>query len=125
MEVVARKSVLGTLPTLARIAAFEKSPGGGYEIEVFPSWRTADVVDIKVIDAAADILPAFTAIQATDDAAVFQADVENLRIIRMNEDMAHMLSVRRPRIAPFRFHLRRQILYAVNSSHFSPPFSLR
>ena len=48
---------------------------------------------------------------------MFQADVENLRIIRMDEDMPHMLSVWRTRVAPLGFDLRRQIL---NARQFLP-----
>jgi hypothetical protein len=117
VKVVACKSFLSALPTLAGIAGFEKSSSAGHEIEIFPAWRAADVVDIQIVDAAADILPATAAVQAADDPAMFQADMENLRFIWMDEDMAHMLSVWRARVAPLCFDLRGQIL---NARQFLP-----
>jgi len=68
------------------------------------------VVDVQIIDAAADILPGLATIEAADDPAMLQTDVKNVRLIGMDEDMAHMLSVRRLRIGPFSFNLRRQVL---------------
>jgi hypothetical protein len=69
-------------------------------------------MDIQIVNATADILPGLTSVKAADDPAVFQADVENFRIIGVDENMAYMLSVRRPRIAPFGFDVWRQILDA-------------
>ena len=62
-------------------------------------------MDIQIVNATADILPGRASVKAADDPAMFQADVENFRIIGVDEDMAYMLSVRRPRIAPFGFDL--------------------
>ena len=105
VEVVARESRLGALPTLARIATFKKSSSGSDEIEIFAAGRTTDVMDIQIVNATADILPGLASVKAADDPAMFQADVENFRIIGVDEDMAYMLSMRRPRIAPFGFDL--------------------
>src|SRR4051812_39913005 len=110
MEIISRKPLLRPLPTFGRIAGFEKSPSGRHEVEIVARRRAADVMNVQIIDAAADILPSFTVIEAADDPAMLQADVENLWIVRMDEDVTHVLSVRRPRIAPLSFDLRWQVL---------------
>ena len=106
VEIIARKTIFRALPALAGIAGFEKSASAGDKIQIFAPGRTADVMDVQIIDAAADVLPGLAAVEAANDPAMLQTDVKNVRIIGMDENVAHVLPVRRPRIGPFCFHLR-------------------
>ena len=69
-------------------------------------------MDVEIVDALADILPAFAAVEAADNAAMFQTNMQNTRIFGMNEHMAHMLAVRRARVTPFFLHFGGQRLNA-------------
>ena len=112
VEIIARKPVFRALPALPGSLVLKNPRALATKYKILAAWRAADVVDVQIVDAAADILPTLAAIEAADDPAMLQTDVKNVRIIRMDENMAHMLSVRRLRIGPFGFHLRGQILNA-------------
>ena len=67
----------------------------------------ADVMNVVIIDSAAHILSGPAPIETADNAAVFQTDMDNAWMIRMDKNMSHVLSMRRPGIAPVFFHFRR------------------
>src|SRR5215469_13392803 len=121
MKVVPGKTILGTPPAFSRIIAFEKSPGGSHKVEIFPVRGAADVMDIEIIDSAAHIFPRLAAIETADDAAVFQTDMDDAWMIRMDKNMSHVFSMRWPGITPVFFPFRGKILNAVR---LSPSLSL-
>src|SRR5574341_1628650 len=79
VKVIARKSIFGALPTIAGIAALEKSPRRGDEETILTSRGAAEVVDIEVIDAAADIPPRLSPVETADDSAMFQTYMQDAR----------------------------------------------
>ena len=65
-------------------------------------------MNIEIVDALADIFPGLAAVEAAHDAAMFEAEINCLRIVGVNVNVTHMAVVRRLRIPPVFTHGLRQ-----------------
>ena len=89
---------------LAAVIAPKKATRRRNIIALFAARIILDVVHIHVVDARAAILPGLASIPAHQYAAVFKQDKEQILIVGMNENMAHVgkLDAYQPsRHAPF------------------------
>ena len=100
MEVIPGETVFGAHPAVFRSVAGEKPARTGDEIAVPACREIRNHMNIEVIDAFADVLPALAAIEAAHNPAVLETEIQSPRIIRMNMNIANMAMMRRLRIPP-------------------------
>ncbi len=109
-------AVLDAAPLLARIIAAIKPARGGNVITIFAARIILDVVHVDVIDARAAILPALATVAAEQVAAMFEQYPDEILIVGMDEDMAHMREFHPAqawRHVPFAFHIGTEVEHAV------------
>src|SRR5688572_12917547 len=58
-------------------------------------------MNVGILEPLADILPGLAAVKASNDAAMFESQVNTVRIFRIDVDMTHVPLVRRMRKIPF------------------------
>src|SRR5439155_13411043 len=74
------------------------------EVAIHALGQIRDYMDVKVVDDFADIFPALAPVEAARDAAVFDAEINDDRIIGMDKNIAHVAEMRRLRKPPVLAH---------------------
>ena len=104
MEVISAQAILGAYPAMLRLVACEKTASRGDEVAVLLARQIRNHMNVEVVDAFADVFPALAPVEAARDAAVFDAEINDARIIGMDENIAHVAEMRRLRKPPVLAH---------------------
>src|SRR5687767_13209614 len=94
MKVVAGQTVFRAHPAVFWFVAGEETTGARDIVTILPFGQIRNDMNIEIVDAFAHVFPSFAAVEAADDAAVFEAEVYRAGIVRMDMDVAHMAVVR-------------------------------
>src|SRR5947199_10876979 len=89
---------------MLRLVAAENAASGGDKVAIHALGQTRGYMDVKVVDAFADVFPALAPVEAARDAAMLDAEVDDARIIGMDENIAHVAEMRRLRKPPVLAH---------------------
>jgi hypothetical protein len=100
VKVIPGQTILGAHPTLLGFVTGEKAARCGDVISIHLPRQIGNDVDIEIIDAFADILPASAAVEAAHDSAMFDAEIDDARVVGMDEDITNVALVRLLREPP-------------------------
>src|ERR687891_424377 len=86
VEVIARKSVFRAHPAVRRILGGKEPPRRRQIITLETLRQVQNHVNVEVIDALADVFPTLAAIEASYNAAVLDAEINETRAIGMDKN---------------------------------------